>query len=108
MKEFITVKQGSKTLMKELHEINYKGQSVEVLEQNLKKVYEHINDLVLTLEKGTFVQSDKKYIVEIDGELKQVESLKVFGYEELEKDIKWYKVENNKIVLDKNKIGGTL
>ena len=104
----IAVKEGQKTTYMTLDEIKFQGITLKELQQNYNTLAKHINELTTTLENGTFVEKDKKYIVEIDGELKQVESLQVFDNVELEKDLKYYKVENGKIIIDKRKVANVL
>lgn len=66
------------------------------------------NDLVELLKKNIIVNSDKEYVIEIDGKLKKIEKLKLYDVPVEKIDLKLYKVLDGKLVLDKNKIGGAV
>ena len=106
--EKIAVKEGQKTTYKQLDEIKFQGITLKELQKNYNTLSHHINDLTKTLENGTFVEKEKKYIIEVNGELKRVDSLQVFEDVELEKDLRFYKVENGKIIIDKRKVAKML
>jgi len=78
------------------------------LYESVLALQESVNHLTGILGSHTMVRNDAEYIIEIDGQLKRIQKLKLYDVPAGKIDLKLYKVENGKLVLDKNKIGGAL
>lgn len=71
----------------------------------LDSLHQAYTQLTTELQNHYVVKKDTAYIVEIDNELKRVNELKLHEAIQTKFPIEFYKVVDNKIVLDKTKIG---
>jgi hypothetical protein len=66
------------------------------------------DSLVEQLKTCHIVKKDTDYIIEVDNELKRVKDLKLVADTRLEMPLKFYKIEDGNIVVDKKKVGRLL
>lgn len=104
-KNKVYVKNGNATKAIPVEELIVNGKPLaEVLGETvaLKRAYEQL----ITELKGCYVvKKDSSYIVEVDNELKRIDKLVLFEEQKTKFPLRFYKVENGKIVLDKRKVG---
>lgn len=88
------------------------SKDIEVDGVTLAEVYHRLNTaeaIVATLIKelqGKFiVNHDQPYILRVGDELKELDKLDVFEAKELQFPLKYYKVVNGSLVVDKKKVG---
>jgi hypothetical protein len=88
------------------------SKDVEVDGVTLADVYQRLNDaeavvaqLISELRNKFIVEHDQPYIVRLGDSLHEVDKLEVFEAKDLEFPLKYYKVVNGKLVVDKKKVG---
>lgn len=68
----------------------------------LQDAYQRLTDL---LQEKLIVNPDKEYVIELEKELKLIKGLKLHNIPDTKVPIKYYKVENGKLVVDRKKVG---
>ncbi len=102
----IPIVEGQTWRPKWLHEIEIKdGITVGGLINRMNALHEAYNLMAGNLKNATIIDKDKEYIIEIDGELKRVTNPQLFKSVDLKMPIEYYIIENNKLVLNKKKVG---
>jgi hypothetical protein len=88
------------------------AKDVEVDGVKLGDVYERLNhteaivsQLISELRNKFIVEHEQPYIVRLGDTLHEVDKLEVFEAKDLEFPLKYYKVVNGKLVVDKKKVG---
>ena len=96
-------KEGS-TGSKKVSDLTIKGKKLGVLLGEVEQLRRAYEKLTTELKSAYIVKKDKAYIIEIDGELKRIKNLELFEESKLEYPLKFYKVEDGKLVKDEAKI----
>lgn len=88
------------------------AKDIEIDGVTLAQIYEKQNQLehvvahlLKELADKFIVEKDQPYILRMGDELKQVDKLDVFEAKDLEFPLKYYKVVNGKLTVDKKKVG---
>lgn len=89
-------------------DIMFNGERLGEIFARLDALHMAYDKLTNELKNCHVVPKDTQYIIQIDNELKRINDLKLFESIETKLPLRFYKVENNKIVEDKNKIGALL
>ena len=88
------------------------AEDLEINGKKVQKLYEQINilqdayqRLADVLQNKLIVNPDKEYVVQLEKELKKVKELKIYEVPDTNVPLKYYKVEDGKLVVDQKKVG---
>ena len=74
----------------------------------LDKLQYAYEQLTTELKNHYIVKKDTDYIIQLDNKLKRVSNIQLYPNQETRLPIEFYKIENDKLVEDKDKIGAVL
>lgn len=103
MKVFIKNGRDSKPIDVEHLEIN--GQKLSDILIEVKQLKQAYTSLTEQLKTCHIIQKEKEYLIDIGGQIKKVDKLKLVEKQETQYPLKFYKIVNGQLILDKEKVG---
>lgn len=101
----IAIKNKSEWKYVDAEDLEIHGQKVSDLYEKIETLKVAYDKLTKLLQNKTIVNPDKQYVVELEEELKLIDKLKLHDVPEGDVPIKYYKVEDGKLVVDRKKVG---
>lgn len=86
-------------------DIEVEGVTLADVYQRLTTAEAIVATLIKELQGKFIVKHDQPYILRVGDQLKEVDKLDVFEAKELKFPLKYYKVVNGSLVVDKKKVG---
>lgn len=101
----VYVKNGNATKPVLVEKLIIDGKPLGELLGDVKKLHKAYNELTEQLKDCYIVKKDASYIIEVDNELKRIDSLKLFEDKKTKFGLEYYIVDKGEIVLNKKKVG---
>ena len=101
----VYVKNGNATKPVLVDKLIIDGKPLGELLGDVKKLHKAYTELTEQLKDCYIVKKDASYIIEVDNELKRIDSLKLFEEKDTQFDLRFYEIKEGEIVLNKKKVG---
>ena len=104
-KDMTYVKFGDVGKWCKVSELEIDGVPLQELYDRQANVEHMFRELLEELNDHYIVKSDTTYIIELDGKLKRIKDLKLYEDKNTKLPLKFYKVEDGKLIKDNKKVG---
>lgn len=101
----VAIKNKSEWTFIDAKDVEIDGVTLGDVYQRLYHAEAIVSQLISELRNKFIVKHDQPYILRVGDQLKEIDKLDVFEAKELQFPLKYYKVVNGKLVVDKKKVG---
>lgn len=101
----IAIKNKTEWKYVDAEELEINGKKVSELYEQIHVLQEAYQRLTKLLQNKLIVSPNKEYVVELKEELRKIDGLKLHDVPDGDVPIKYYKVEDGKLIVDRKKVG---
>jgi len=101
----VAIKNKSEWTFIDAKDVEIDGVTLGEVYQKLDTAEKVVAQLISELRNKFIVEHDQPYIVRLGDSLHEVDKLEVFEVKDLQFPLKYYKVVNGELVVDKKKVG---
>lgn len=101
----VAIKNKSEWKYVDAEDLEINGRKVQELYNQIQTIQDAYHKLADLIKDKLIVSPDKEYVIELKEELQHVDTLKLHEVPADNVPIKYYKVENGKLVVDRKKVG---